>query len=283
MLSSFIQNTQTILRGIGQVMFQNNLYSGTLFLIGIFYNSWILGLAAVFGTIISTGTAHILNYSKDDIGNGLYGFNGTLTGIAVLFFFEFNLITCLALIIGAICSTLVMHGLKKSIPPFTAPFVIVKWAVMIVLLFVFNLKFQLHSSTVPETIDIFSASANGFGQVMFQENIVTGIFFLLAILINSRFSALYALYASLLGLLFGWLLSEPISILNAGLMGYNGILCAIALAGKKRSDFVWITLSILLSVLLNIGLAKTGVVTLTAPFILATWIVLLVKRNLYLS
>jgi urea transporter len=67
---------QTILRGIGQVMFQNNIYSGILFLGGIFYNSWLLGLAALFGTIISTGSAQILRYPKEDIQNGLYGFNG---------------------------------------------------------------------------------------------------------------------------------------------------------------------------------------------------------------
>ncbi len=78
---------QTILRGIGQVMFQNNIYSGILFLGGIFYNSWLLGVAAVLGTIISTAAAQILKYPKQDIQNGLYGFNGTLTGIAVFCFF----------------------------------------------------------------------------------------------------------------------------------------------------------------------------------------------------
>lgn len=46
--------TESILRGVGQVMFQNNIYSGLLFLAGIFYNSWVMGLAAVAGTVIST-------------------------------------------------------------------------------------------------------------------------------------------------------------------------------------------------------------------------------------
>src|SRR5690606_38326971 len=132
--------------------------------------------------------------------------------------------TCIALIVGAICSTLVMDALKKSVPPITAPFVIVTWIVMLLVLYVFNTKFLLPSSLPLDTIDIFSASANGFGQVMFQENIITGIFFFFAILINSRISALYAFYASMLGYLIGWILSEPISALNAGLMGYNGIL-----------------------------------------------------------
>lgn len=45
-------------RGIGQVMFQNNALSGLLMLIGIFLNSWEMGMLAVSGNIISTLTAH---------------------------------------------------------------------------------------------------------------------------------------------------------------------------------------------------------------------------------
>ncbi|HSC56482.1 MAG TPA: urea transporter, partial [Nitrospira sp.] len=43
-----------VLRGIGQVVFQNNPVSGAVILAGIFYNSWIYGIACLFGTIIST-------------------------------------------------------------------------------------------------------------------------------------------------------------------------------------------------------------------------------------
>ena len=100
-----------------------------MFLVGIFYNSWLLGLAVLLATIISTGAAHLLKYAKDDIQNGLYGFNGTLTGIAVFCFFEVNLISILALVLGSIMSTIVMNLLKKFIPPFTAPFVFVTWLI----------------------------------------------------------------------------------------------------------------------------------------------------------
>lgn len=269
---------QTILRGIGQVMFQNNIYSGALFLGGIFYNSWLLGLAALFGTIISTSSAQILGYPKEDIQNGLYGFNGALTGIAIPFFFELNLITILALIVGTVLSTLVMYLLKKIIPPFTAPFVMVTWVVIYLLLSVFN--FPLLSSSEPKgnVIDILAASSNSFGQVMFQENMITGLFFLLAILVNNKLMAIYAVYAAVFGSLTGWLFSEPFSTINAGLMGYNAILCAIALTGKRWSDFLWITIAIILSTLLNIGLGMMGVITLTAPFVLVTWVIWNLKQ-----
>jgi urea transporter len=46
-----------VLRGIGQVVFQNNPLSGAVILAGIFYNSWIYGTVCLFGTIISTLTA----------------------------------------------------------------------------------------------------------------------------------------------------------------------------------------------------------------------------------
>ena len=80
----FIHNLLLILgRGIGQVMFQNNALSGLLMLIGIFLNSWQMGILAVCGNIISTLTAYFSGYKHNDIKNGLYGFNGTLVGIAV--------------------------------------------------------------------------------------------------------------------------------------------------------------------------------------------------------
>lgn len=274
-----IKHTQTIFRGMGQVMFQNNVYSGILFFAGIFYNSWILGLAALFGTVISTVTAMILKYPEEDIQNGLYGFNGALTGIAMLFYFGFNPVTIVALIIGAVCSSPLMHGVKKLIPPFTAPFVVVTWVLIILLLFVFHSKLITGVESPSERLSILAATTNGFGQVMFQKNIITGLFFLLAILINSRLFALYSLYASLLGLLLGWLLSVPLTALNAGLMGYNGILCAIALAGTKKGNFKWVSLAVILSVLLNMGFNKMGMIALTAPFVLSTWIVLAVKSK----
>ena len=77
-------------RGIGQVMFQNNALSGGLMLLGIAFNSWQLAVLSVLGTVVSTLTASLSGYDKEDIRNGLYGFNGTLVGIAIGVFMEIN-------------------------------------------------------------------------------------------------------------------------------------------------------------------------------------------------
>ena len=92
-------------RGIGQVMFQNNALSGLLMLIGIFLNSWEMGILALSGNIISTLTAYFSGYGRDDIKNGLYGFNGTLVGIAVGVFMELSIGSLLLMAVASCIST----------------------------------------------------------------------------------------------------------------------------------------------------------------------------------
>ena len=65
----------TLLRGTGQVMFQNNPITGLLFLIGIFYNSYQFGIAAVIGLLDSTITAMQLGADRNLKRAGLFGFN----------------------------------------------------------------------------------------------------------------------------------------------------------------------------------------------------------------
>jgi urea transporter len=71
----------TLLRGTGQVMFQNNPIAGLLFLLGIFYNSYQLGIAGVIGLLASTVAAMVLGADRNLIRAGLFGFNGILTAL----------------------------------------------------------------------------------------------------------------------------------------------------------------------------------------------------------
>jgi urea transporter len=271
----------TTLRGVGQVFLQNNALTGLIFLAGIFYNSWIFGLGAILGNIISTFSAKIFKYSKEDVENGLYGFNGTLVGIATFYFFGFNFITILAVLFGSILSSVIMHYINKKIPAFTAPFVISTWVIIFIITFL-NISSIITSPFIQSnSFNLFSSVSKGFGQVMFQENIITGMLFFIGILINSRISALFAFYGSLIGSLFAILISLPISSINIGLFGYNAVLCAIALGdNNKKKTFIFVTFAIILSVLINFGFNKIGIISLTAPFVLATWIIIFIKNKL---
>lgn len=127
------ENVLILGRGIGQVMFQNNALSGLLMLIGIACNSWQLAILAIAGTIVSTLTASLLKYNKRDIRDGLYGFNGTLVGIAIGVFMEINILSILLLIAGSALSTWIAWCFRRQrlLPGFTAPFILVVWFLLI--------------------------------------------------------------------------------------------------------------------------------------------------------
>ena len=75
-----------VLRGLGQVVFQNNALSGLLILLALSVNSFVYAVAAVFGAAVSTYTAMLLRVDRRLVRDGLFGFNGALTGIAVVAF-----------------------------------------------------------------------------------------------------------------------------------------------------------------------------------------------------
>lgn len=269
-------------RGIGQVMFQNNALSGLLMLIGIFLNSWEMGILALGGNIISTLTAYFSGYGRDDIKNGLYGFNGTLVGIAVGVFMELSIGSLLLMAVDSCISTWIVRlfSFQRSLPEFTAPFILSVWGLLGLCAWIMP-DILLVSDKVTDTtqgINYFQVLSLGIGQVMFQGNIWTGLFFLIGILVNSRTAAFYTILGALLPLPLAILLGIDAETLNMGLMGYNGVLCAIALGDKSWEGLVWASCSVLLSVILQIIGMNLGITTLTAPFVVSVWVIMGIQK-----
>lgn len=281
---AFIYNLLLILgRGIGQVMFQNNALSGLFMLIGICLNSWQMGILAVCGNIISTLTAYFSGYKHDDIKNGLYGFNGTLVGIAVGVFLQLSIGSLIMLVIASALSTWIAYffSQQRLLPGFTAPFILAVWGMLgVCTWFIPNLL--LVSDTIINTtqnINYIQAFSLGIGQVMFQGNtILAGLFFLIGILANSPKDAFYTILGALLPIPLAILLEVDVANLNAGLMGYNGVLCAIALGGPNWKSGVLAGCSVLLSTVLQILGMNMEITTLTAPFVISVWIVMMIQR-----
>ena len=269
-------------RGIGQVMFQNNAFSGLLMLIGIFLNSWEMGILALSGNIISTLTAYFSGYGRDDIKNGLYGFNGTLVGIAVGVFMELSIGSLLLMAVASCISTWIsrLFNLQRPLPGFTAPFILSIWGLLGFYAWIMP-DVLLVSDAVNDTtqrINYFQTLSFSIGQVMFQGNIWTCLFFLVGILVNSRTAAFYTVIGTLLPIPLAILLGIDADTLNMGLMGYNGVLCAIALGDKSWEGLVWASCSILLSVILQIIGMNLGIATLTAPFVVSVWMIMGIQK-----
>lgn len=277
-MTSLYNSLLVLGRGIGQVMFQSNALSGLLMLIGIFLNSWQMGVLAVSGNIISTLTAHFSGYGRDDIKDGLYGFNGTLVGIAVGVFMELSLGSLLLMAVASCMSTWIVRlfSFQRSLPGFTAPFILSVWMLLGFCTWIV-LDILLVSDTT-QGINYLQTFSFGIGQVMFQGNIWTGLFFLVGILINSRTATFYTVLGALLPIPLAILLGIDTETLNMGLMGYNGVLCAIALGDKSWEGLVWASCSVLLSVILQIIGMNLGITTLTAPFVVSVWMIMGIQK-----
>ena len=302
--NSLFQFVDACLRGCGQVMFQNNPVTGFIFFFFFFYNSWELGFCAVLGTAASTFVAIALGADKGLIKAGLFGFNGTLAGIALPFYFVYSPELLLYVVINAALSTIIMSALmnflgKWGMPALTAPFVLATW----ILMFCAS-KFgileagSLLATSIPDphtTITVGKISAmtfldgvtKGVGEVMFEDSVVTGIIFVIAILVNSRISAFFAVFGSLIGLLTALVMQSPEAPLRLGLYGYNSVLCAIALGGLfyylNWKTFLYATFCMIIGSIaqasISVLLAPIGMPSLTWPFVIVTWMFMFASKG----
>ena len=276
------QMMKGLFRGVGQVMFQNNAVSGILMLVGIGCNSLSMCLFAMLGTIISTSTAVVLKYNRENIDNGLYGFNGTLVGIAVPCFMSINVWSVVLMVIASAASTLVARGFEKQkiLPTLTAPFVMITW-VMLLVSYVFPELQQPGVSAVAEgeTFSLLRAVSLNFAEIMLQGNsLLTGLFFFLAILVNSRKMALDTFLACTLALVVAWIPFIGTQSINNGMYGYNAILTVLAVANILNISswkYVKALFALVFSMIFQYVGLQLGIVTLTAPFVLSVWMIAL--------
>ncbi|WP_199120182.1 urea transporter [Pedobacter sp. ASV28] len=273
---SFLDTIKPFFKGIGQIMLQNNAWTGLLFMVGICCGSYVMGIAAIFAVITGTTTAMLLKYPNDEISDGLYGFSAALVGVALICFFQPTVATWAAILIGSVLATVIQRlFIAKKIPAFTFPFILVTWLFLCLFHYFPSLvKPQLASNDTNNYLTLF---AHGFGQVIFQVNIWAGILFMIGIFISRPIAAIYAIVGIALSSMIAYQLKEPVNDIYLGLLSYNAVLCAITFAGKKREDLIRGLIAVILSVLIMIKMRDLNLPALTFPFVLATWLVLIIK------
>ena len=279
---------RAVFRGVGQVFFQENALTGGLFVLGIALSSPLMAFGAFVGAIIGWVTARALKFAEPEVLGGIYGFNSALVGIATLFFFRPGAASLVLLVAGCIVAALLTWVVRKYVPfsTYTAPFIVTTWVL-------FLLGKGLSVSLVEpggalEGAGMLHAVAHGVSQVMFQASLWTGLLFLVGIAVANWEHAVWVLGGSIVGMLLGSFhataaarVLDPESLVERalldnvalGLYGYNATLAAVALFLWRRS-LIPPLLGMLLSVLLTDLAPFLGLPALTAPFVVATWLVL---------
>lgn len=260
-----------VLRGVGQIMFQGSALTGAFFVLGIALHSWLLAVATVLGSGLASACAYVLRFPKEEITAGLYGFNGALVALAGVLFYSSTGLGWSVALLGALLATLLMRAmLRLGWTAYTFPFVATVWLAFWLL--VPQQPLALAAQNWGSSL-LLNGLLQSFGQVMFQANSWSGLAFLLGIALHDRRSALYAAAAAALSLLLAWALAWPAQEWAAGLMGYNAVLAAIAMAGQPRWPAVAAVLAVLLSMALTAAMQFLALPALTFPFILSCWIV----------
>lgn len=294
---------KVILRGAGQVMFQNSIWTGLFFLIGIFVGAYLEGQplvawGALLGLIVSTLTGYLLPLSRDDGDNGLWGFNGILVGCAFLTFLGSTVFTWLALILCAMLTTWVRTAFNNIMAPWkvnslTFPFVSMTWV------FLFSARLlqgippeymsapelttHLSASTDLSFVDIVVYWLKGISQVFLINSWITGVLFLIGLALCNKWAAIWGAIGSAVALLIALVFEAPGSDIASGLYGFSATLTGIALGMTfykvNWKTAIWALLAIVVTVFIQAGmnalLLPFGLPSLTAPFCIATWLFLL--------
>ncbi|AGA25582.1 urea transporter [Singulisphaera acidiphila] len=268
---------QIVLRGVAQVMFQPHAGTGLLFVAGLAVGSPLVALGAFLGSAIGTGVAFLLKFDRTELRDGIYGFNSALVGLALLVLLHPVPATWALLVLGSALAAIVTHLARRFVPfpTYTAPFVLVTWLALALVHGVAGKSIDTSPPAAPRTPAGFvEAVLAGEAEVMLGSSAVTGILFLAGIALSDWRHATLALIGSVVGTLQSIYHHDPSGSISLGLYGYNASLAAMAI-WLSRSSLALSILAAVVSVPLTEFFPKAlGIPALTAPFVVASWIVL---------
>lgn len=264
--------------GFAQVMLQPSHLVGLAFMAGLVWNSWNIALAGVVGCATGTLTALALDFPEDERRSGLYGFNGALVGLACAYFYELSLPLLAVVAVGGGASSIVMNRmLRAGLVPLTFPFVAVAWLIFALLSAAEWSTRASETALLEQKVAVAEGLLRGAGQVFFQESLLSGLIFLVAILARDWLQGIYAMLAVALGIIGASVLGFPVDNINLGLFGYNGVLCALLFAGRRAVDLTSAVAAIALSILVVRMFHLAEIPAFTFPFVLSSWIVLWIR------
>ena len=131
---------------------------------------------------------------------------------------------------------------------------------------------------VPGQVPYWQLVLRGTSQMCFQSNELTGLFFLLAVLVASPISAAYLLVAGVMAPAGRMLLGDRGVILSSGLPGLNPCLIALAIPAFFETGWtnvgMWVVLVVCVAitiVLVRVCITVLPFPTLAFPFLVVFW------------
>lgn len=269
---------RTLLRSLGQIVLQPNAFTGACLVAAWLVCDPRLACAALIGAVAANIGAVLAGYSEAETRDGLHGFNGALAGLAA---FAFIADDVTAGAVAILAGTATAWGLEpwsrwlrtRGLSVYSSPYLIVTWLWLPLMKHDAAALATAHPATffcIPDGL------LAGIAQTGFASGAVAGMLVLAGLAASSwRLAAWAVAGASVTSAALLLLGASPVSF-DAGLLGFNGALTALALA-----DTGWIALlgGIVLVVVLQQAAGHYGLPVMTAPFVAATWSVQTLTRR----
>ena len=297
------------LRGIGQVMFQNNPLTGLIFFVAIGWGSYAAGMpqvaiAGLVCVIAATLTAHWLHVDEAGLASGLYGYNGYLVGLALGTFLAAGPPLWIYVLLGgavSVVATMATANMFKiwGVAALTAPFVLVTWLLLLAS-FAFSAidagalgygaKITAIDPAAANPLNV-SAFAQGvlksISQVFLKGSGLAALLLLAGLAVSSLAAAAFALLGAIVAVITAHVLGAESELITGGLLGFSPVLTAVALGAvfyRPSARVVVYTLvgtvfTVIVQGAMNVALTPFAIPTLTGPFVLASWLFLLPRQH----
>lgn len=293
--------TQKCFRGIAQVYFMNNPFSGLLILIGLLVQSTRVAVYGLVAVICGNLSAYVLGFNKDLLNSGLFGYNGFLVGLALATFDTSETHTGYSgsvfgwsIVMSAFSSVIFVSMGKLLVPykspPLTFPFNIATLMLMVATAEMTRVQVgPVREPALPDYSGagdengeltarmFFAGMVRGIGQVYLANNLASGLLVLAGIAVCSRISAVAAVVGSALGAAFAVATGVNAAAIENGLYGFNSSLSVTAMFMFYVPSMGAGMLSILAALLTIVGqqalaglLQPYGLPFLTLPFCVIT-------------
>jgi urea transporter len=297
------------LRGVAQVMLQDNPLTGVLFLLGIAWASYAAGaprvaIAGIIAVVVATLTAKWLRVDEKSLASGLYGYNGVLVGMALATFLAPGPLLWGYVVLGAAVSVVAMLATVNVVKPWggalTFPFVLVTWVLLLATYGFAGLSgtalptgrvvtaFQPYEASPLQVVDLVWGVFLSISQVFLKASGVAALFLLAGLAVSSLAAAAFALGGAILAVATAHLLGAESDMITGGLLGFSPVLTAIALGTVFYQPSWRVTayaavatiFTVITQAALNVALMPFAIPALTAPFVFVTWLFLMPRQRL---
>ena len=265
------------LRGFSQCAFQCNEITGLAFIAGGGRLHWRMAVFYIISVLLGTLVARLLGGDRTLLGLGLFGFNSgswasrsatsschdTALWIAV---------PILACIVGAVT---VAMAKWLPIPFLAAPFILTFWLI-------WPIRSSIGLSAIAlgafgeSHVRFVLATLHALGSTLFAPNALSGLLFLLGILIANWRHAVIAALGALVAALLAAHVGAAGDMINSGFIGFNAVLAAVAtyelVAADLRLAFLAAMASTWIFSFINRNWPEPA---LASGFVLTVWVIML--------